>query len=270
MRCQILSCALALAGLSAAFSDSSSFVLLSSQAIPRSQVSDSIQVNNSVLDNAQQFLGQCPTTSYLLVNQPGLTAASLRGPKGCSLPSLCKAAEASSVRGKYIVPEVIGNMGLGTVERLSKEVTQACGNLDKEATITVVDFATRPDDAWQAIDDRLAKAIEHAAAGGDYTILLLSSSVEPVYEASFDMPAQMELKRGAQHLQRRKDNGTNWDELPLFEKYQFFTPGIFMGAIVAIILLAILGVGLRALSSLEVPYGAFEKDMGPAAQKKQQ
>jgi len=120
------------------------------------------------------------------------------------------------------VPEVIGNMGLGTVERLSKEVTQACGNLDKEATITVVDFATRPDDAWQAIDDRLAKAIEHAAAGGDYTILLLSSSVEPVYEASFDMPAQMELKRGAQHLQRRKDNGTNWDELPLFEKYQFF------------------------------------------------
>ncbi|KAG9258304.1 uncharacterized protein F5Z01DRAFT_191106 [Emericellopsis atlantica] len=224
MRCQILSCALALAGLSAAFSDSSSFVLLSSQPIPRSQVSDSIQVNNSVLDNAQQFLGQCPTTSYLLINQPGLTA----------------------------------------------DVTQACGNLDKEATITVVDFATRSDDTWPAIDDRLVRAIEHAATGSDYTIVLLSSPVEPVYEASFDTPAQMELKRGAQLLQRRKDNGTNWDELPLFEKYQFFTPGIFMGAIVAIILLAILGVGLRALSSLEVPYGAFEKDMGPAAQKKQQ
>jgi hypothetical protein len=43
-----------------------------------------------------------------------------------------------------------------------------------------------------------------------------------------------------------------------------------MGIIVALILLAILGVGLRALSSLEVSYGAFEKDMGPAAQKKQQ
>lgn len=43
-----------------------------------------------------------------------------------------------------------------------------------------------------------------------------------------------------------------------------------MGIIVAFILLAILGVGLRALSSLEVSYGAFEKDMGPAAQKKQQ
>lgn len=43
-----------------------------------------------------------------------------------------------------------------------------------------------------------------------------------------------------------------------------------MGIITALVLFAILTVGLRALSSLEVPYGAFEKDMGPAAQKKQQ
>jgi hypothetical protein len=43
-----------------------------------------------------------------------------------------------------------------------------------------------------------------------------------------------------------------------------------MGIIVAIVLFSLLGVGLRALASLEVSYGAFEKDMGPAAQKKQQ
>lgn len=43
-----------------------------------------------------------------------------------------------------------------------------------------------------------------------------------------------------------------------------------MGIITAIVLLSILGVGLRALGSLEVSYGAFEKDMGPAAQKKNQ
>lgn len=42
-----------------------------------------------------------------------------------------------------------------------------------------------------------------------------------------------------------------------------------MSLIVLIILLSILGVGLRALSSLEVSYGAFDKEMGPAAQKKQ-
>lgn len=43
-----------------------------------------------------------------------------------------------------------------------------------------------------------------------------------------------------------------------------------MSIIVALILLSILGVGLRGLSSLEVSYGAFEKEMGPAGHKKQQ
>ncbi len=43
-----------------------------------------------------------------------------------------------------------------------------------------------------------------------------------------------------------------------------------MGLIVAIVLFSILGVGVRALGSLEVSYGAFEKEMGPAALKKQQ
>lgn len=43
-----------------------------------------------------------------------------------------------------------------------------------------------------------------------------------------------------------------------------------MGLVVTLVLLSILSVGIRALASLEVSYGAFEKEMGPAAQKKQQ
>jgi len=42
-----------------------------------------------------------------------------------------------------------------------------------------------------------------------------------------------------------------------------------MSFIVLGVLLSILGVGLKALASLEVSYGAFDKEMGPAAQKKQ-
>lgn len=42
-----------------------------------------------------------------------------------------------------------------------------------------------------------------------------------------------------------------------------------MGLIAVIVMGAILTVGLRALNSLEVSYGAFDKEMGPAAQKKQ-
>ena len=46
--------------------------------------------------------------------------------------------------------------------------------------------------------------------------------------------------------------------------------GIFMGLIALLLMLLILTAGLRSLASLEVSYGAFEKEMGPAAQKKQQ
>ncbi len=41
-----------------------------------------------------------------------------------------------------------------------------------------------------------------------------------------------------------------------------------MGLMVSLLLLSILWVGISAISSLEVSYGAFDKEMGPAAQKK--
>lgn len=46
--------------------------------------------------------------------------------------------------------------------------------------------------------------------------------------------------------------------------------GLFMGLFVGLIMIAILSVGLSAISSLQVSYGAFDKEMGPAAQRKQQ
>ena len=43
-----------------------------------------------------------------------------------------------------------------------------------------------------------------------------------------------------------------------------------MGLLTGVILISILSVGLNAISSLQIPYAAFDKEMGPAAQKKQQ
>lgn len=43
-----------------------------------------------------------------------------------------------------------------------------------------------------------------------------------------------------------------------------------MGLVTTIILLSMLSVALKAISSLQVSYVAFDKEMGPAAQKKQQ
>ncbi len=87
------------------------------------------------------------------------------------------------------------------------------------------------------------------------------------YEPEFMEPFHMDLKR---NLQTRAESGNATDSRPLFEKYQFLSPGLFMGLLVSFILLSILFVGISAVSSLQVSYGAFDKEMGPAAQKKQQ
>ena len=80
----------------------------------------------------------------------------------------------------------------------------------------------------------------------------------------------VDLKRSVGPIYVGRRAGDSTVSTPLFEKYQFFTPGIFMGLITVFIMLAILAVGLRALADLQVSYSAFDKDMGLAAQKKQQ
>ncbi|KAI9663499.1 MAG: hypothetical protein M1831_002508 [Alyxoria varia] len=59
------------------------------------------------------------------------------------------------------------------------------------------------------------------------------------------------------------------DDRGLFETYNFLSPGLFMGLLATLLLGSILYVAVSAISSLEVSYGAFSKEMGPAAQKKQ-
>ena len=43
-----------------------------------------------------------------------------------------------------------------------------------------------------------------------------------------------------------------------------------MGLLVGFLLLAILYIAINGVASLQVPYAAFDKEMGPGAQKKQQ
>ncbi|KAG9725678.1 BIG1-domain-containing protein, partial [Aureobasidium melanogenum] len=93
------------------------------------------------------------------------------------------------------------------------------------------------------------------------------------YEMDEPYPSNMhtDLKRDLNaHVVRASNASNPQADLPLFEKYQFLSPGIFMGGVVSILLFSILYVGVSAIANLEVSYMAFSKDMGPAAQKKQQ
>lgn len=238
-----------------------------------------MQTTSHVLQYTKDSLKTCPTDRYLLVNQPGVTSADLLEFAGCTMPSLCRAGDDTRTKGKYVVSELVGtvkDMSAIKDTGLASYIKGACAKENKHVTIDELDLAPLAKEdrsgAFAQNDATLSEKIEAVMAHSSYTILFLSTPGErTTYEVDFEDPVKMDIKRHFQGSnEARKKNETEWNKLPLFEKYQFFTPGIFMGLIAAIVLFSILGVGIKALASLEVPYGAFEKDMGPAAQKKQQ
>lgn len=135
-------------------------------------------------------------------------------------------------------------------------------------------------------------------------IIILSAPTEAFdhashfYEMDEPYPSALhqDLKRDIVYSPAEKSGNSTSSQagLPLFEKYQFLTPGmsskliypsriagkenqanavafwigIFMGLTVSLLLLVILWVGVSAIAGLEVSYMAFSKEMGPAAQNK--
>jgi hypothetical protein len=121
--------------------------------------------------------------------------------------------------------------------------------------------------------DSFLHAVLTTVGAKSYTVLYLTSPPDAeapppaayVMDSPYDEAAHQELRRdGSAHARSSKSAS-----LPLFEKYVFLSPGIFMGLFASLILLLIVYVGLSALASLQVSYFAFSMEMGPAAQKKQ-
>ncbi|RDA89936.1 hypothetical protein CP533_3301 [Ophiocordyceps camponoti-saundersi (nom. inval.)] len=229
------------------------------------------QTTSEALKFVRDVLATCSTDRYLVASQPGIRASDFRAGE-CAMPSLCRAVARPRIQSDFSVAEVIGNTEYaGLAQYIESECT-------KKGKSVIVDEVRLPplgqnDRAGDLSkhDEILFDKLETLTRSDSYTILFLSSPGEPAYQAEFVDTIHQDLKRDLEpELVRREENNTEWERLPLLEKYQFFTPGIFMGIIVAIVLFSILGVGLKALSSLEVSYGAFEKEMGPAAHKKQQ
>ena len=87
-------------------------------------------------------------------------------------------------------------------------------------------------------------------------------------ETNFQSAVHMELKRDFSAHTRQSNDSTVPGSAPLFEKYMFLGPGRFMGLLATFLLLPILYVGISGIASLQVSYAAFDREMGPAANKK--
>jgi hypothetical protein len=210
----------------------------------------------------------------------------LYSPPACEAHRLRRALAGSNVRGRFTVSEVVAPASESnnlTLDAFSSHIKASCAEASvSELALPALPLASTCQERAEAMGDNdyvLGNALDDALALGDVTVVYVSNggaanSHGSEYEATFEDPAQVPIKkRLAEHPNVRRQVVTpsaERDTRGLFEKYQFFTPGIFMSLIVFFILLTILYVGLSAVSSLKVPYGAFDKEMGPAAQKKQQ
>ncbi|KAF9775947.1 hypothetical protein IL306_005945 [Fusarium sp. DS 682] len=276
MRLQVLASALALSGSATAFSDSWPLVMFSTSKFADAISNNHIQTRSQALEQVRDLLTLCPTDNYVLIAHEGVNAADLRRPN--TMPNLHQAIGHKETQGKFIVPEVVGESI--DADAIQDYIKTACYEQAKkvEPHFTLIKASKNEDEVtkkWEESEKLL---------NDSYTVLFVgtpstkaktatskkaSKSEKTIYEPEFIEPLHMDLKRDVSEDAEKPGNATR-DTRGLFEKYQFFTPGIFMGIIIALVLFSLLGVGLRALASLEVSYGAFEKDMGPAAQKKQQ
>ncbi|OAA66244.1 BIG1, ER integral membrane cell wall biogenesis [Cordyceps fumosorosea ARSEF 2679] len=257
---------LALSGVAVAFSDATPWILYSTASFPSTD-SKQLQMSADVLQNTKEILSSCPTSHYVFATQPGMMSSDLQRNEGSDMPSLHRAVTLDDrIQGKYIVSEVVGDINAGNLVNFVKT---ACSQSGKAAIVEQVSLSQLPQEDRQdallindrALGERIGKENGHES----FTVLFYATRPEPAYEAQFDEAVHQDLRRATQDIKNPEEK----DNRPLFEKYQFFTPGVFMGLITAIVLSSILGVGIKALGSLEVSYGAFEKEMGPAAQKKQ-
>ncbi|KAF2166452.1 hypothetical protein M409DRAFT_23092 [Zasmidium cellare ATCC 36951] len=284
----IRSCTALLLAASTAYAlkDAYPFVLLSTEAIPSTilqstQLSTASSLQTSLLATLDALDAN---TQFIFIEQGGVAANDLRD--GSAMPKLRRRIEDKQYKSVVQVPEVLGGVDLqNVVEKVGgerAEVVVVPGVLGSESVEGRRQVLGDTDASIEnTLSERLSNHTSH---------VIIYVSVPFAHETSEDVKQQQDyrmdeppfhevmhtdLKRDLERgLRRRQDSGNDdfQRDLPLFEKYQFLTPGIFMGLSVSILLFGILYVGISAIAGLEVSYMAFSKEMGPQAQgqKKQQ
>ncbi|KKA27824.1 hypothetical protein TD95_003922 [Thielaviopsis punctulata] len=249
-----------------AFSDTTPFILSSTAVLDVSTPIDQLQSNTHVLKTAKNLLASCPTDKYVVVSQPSLHSKDLES--SASSPTLYSIVQGDAIRSTFSVAGMYGEIAS---EDLLAFIRKACAARYEKGDISIssLPLPTLPVENRAVVlrenDDMIADVLANAPLGDSYTILYLSDVRDVKYEAQFKTVFSSGMKRD--DVVTRKSNATV-DNRKFFEKYQLFNAGIYMTLLATFFMMTILYVGLQALASLEVSVGAFDKDMGPSAQKK--
>ncbi|KAJ5120408.1 uncharacterized protein N7515_009796 [Penicillium bovifimosum] len=274
-----------------AFRDTSPFFLASTSEVLTN--SAYIQTGAKLLENLSSSLSTCPSDYYVVVYQPGVHSSDFATRKSAPRLGAKMLGKDRTIRSKMSVNEVTGLVEPKEFKNLLVEkckaqitaVNASSGSYPSyfESGPRIIDMefpmlSLGSDRAQQlsGFDGFLADVVDRIPSSSTYTIIYITSPREfpetdsVIYEAGDSYPdtAHMELKRD--YSAHGSASSSLKQDTSLFNDYQFFTPGIFMGLMATFLFLAILYIGINALSSLETPYAAFERDTSAAVQKKAQ
>ncbi|KAJ5717454.1 BIG/ATPase V1 complex subunit S1 [Penicillium malachiteum] len=285
-----------------AFRDTSPFFMASTSEVLMN--SAHIKSSASVYDEISSALSTCPSDYYVVVSQPGVHSSDFSTRKSAPRLGAKMLGKDKSIRSKMSVNEVAGLLEVKQIKNLlvdnCKAQTTAIdgssgANMDNDAKagsypshfepgpqVIDVEFpmlSLGSDRARQLSenDGLLSDIIERIPSTSKYTILYVTSPREFPESDSVVYESSNEFNQDGLHMDLKRDYSSHSSyssssdrHQSLFDEYQYFTPGIFMGLLASFFFILILYIGISALSSLQVSYAAFEKDTSAAAQKKQQ
>ncbi|KAJ5825963.1 hypothetical protein N7474_003101 [Penicillium riverlandense] len=261
-----------------AFRDTSPFFLASTSEVLAN--SAYIKSGASLLDTLSTSLSSCPSDYYVVVNQPGVHSSDFSTRKSAPRLGAKMLGKDKAIRSKMTVNEVAGLLEAKDVSefletKCKAKMTAIDGSsgsypssFEQGPRIISVDFPmlSLGSDRAQQLSDNVHHPLCHLPREFPESDSVVYDSGEGSYQDAL----HMDLKRDYSSWSSNADSSDDSGSRGLFEKYQYFTPGIFMGFMASFLCLIILYIGVSALSSLQVPYAAFEKDTSSSVQKKQQ
>ncbi|PYI10571.1 BIG1-domain-containing protein [Aspergillus sclerotiicarbonarius CBS 121057] len=266
--------------------DTSPFFLASTSEV----LSTSAQLKTapSILEDLSTGLSGCPSDYYVIASQPGVYSTDFAARKSAPRLGAKMTGKDKAIRSKMIVNEVVGVLEAKEIQKL---LEKECGaestvidassgtysaDFGEEPRVILIDFPALPlgSERKHQLSDNdglLSDIIERLPVSKGYTLLYVTSPRESENSGADFYQSEEDIV----HMDLKRDYSAHGSQVPasnktLFQEYQLLTPGIWMGFLATLVFLIILYVGLAALSSLEVPYAAFEKDTSASVQKKQQ
>lgn len=204
---------------------------------------------SSLTSDVSSILSQCPTDIYIIVSQPGVQSSSYASAKNTpALSTRMRDGKKLGIQSSSTIDEVVGNISVESWHDVLEkdcgayivEVDATAGIPTGQKTMPVVYnvWLPAPTTAEDLTDnDAFFASVMDLVPSQSYTVLYVTNSgpmsrrVQVAETGVYEMESQVQeamhvdLRRDLNGGMRKRANNETLVDGPLFDKYQFFTPG---------------------------------------------